>query len=181
MFVLYAIPLGIAVGLLAGGRAGRLAELHLRWPWLAVLGLVAQVGLFVGPLGSSLGGWTPAAYVLSNVAVLAMVLRNLPIAGMPVVAVGAASNLAAILANGGSMPADPGALAIAGIEPGGVTNSVTLVDPALRLLTDIFAIPKNVPLANVYSVGDVLIGVGVATVIALAMRGRPGVPGETPA
>ncbi len=46
-----------------------------------------------------------------------------------------------------------------------------MTDPALRPLTDIFALPTWLPAANVFSVGDVLIGVGVAVVIALGMRG----------
>ena len=58
------------------------------------------------------------------------------------------------------MPADPGALDIAGLPPGDHANSVVLADPALRPLTDIFAIPAWLPMANVFSVGDVLIAVG---------------------
>ena len=45
-----------------------------------------------------------------------------------------------------------------------------LVGVALRPLTDIFALPGWLPGANVFSLGDVLIGVGVAVVIALGMR-----------
>ena len=40
------------------------------------------------------------------------------------------------------MPADPSALArSAGFEATGYTNSIVVADPALRPLTDIFAIP----------------------------------------
>ena len=52
----------------------------------------------------------------------------------------------------------------------GFSNSVVVADPALRPLTDIFALPAWLPFANVFSIGDVLIGVGIAVVIALAMR-----------
>ena len=51
-------------------------------------------------------------------------------------------------------------------------NSVVLADPALRPLSDIFALPAWLPFANIFSIGDVLIGIGVAVVIAVAMR-RP--------
>ena len=53
-------------------------------------------------------------------------------------------------------------------------NSVVLAEPALRPLTDIFALPAWLPMANVFSVGDVLIAVGIAWTIAAAMR-RPAV------
>jgi hypothetical protein len=173
VFIVYAVPVGLLAGLLMGGRIGALAELRIRWAWLAVAGFVVQLAIFAEPLGSLIGAAGPAFYVASNLAVLAAVLRNLGLAGMAVIAAGAACNLAAIVANGGFMPADPAALAEAGIDPSGLTNSIVVADPALRFLTDIFAIPSWFPLANVFSVGDVLIGIGVATTIALAMRAEP--------
>jgi hypothetical protein len=77
------------------------------------------------------------------------------------------------------MPADPHALAAIGGIGQGYTNSIELAAPALGPLTDLFVLPAWLPFANVFSIGDVLIGVGVATAIALAMRGptpaaRPG-------
>jgi hypothetical protein len=101
------------------------------------------------------------------------VLRNIRLTGIPIVALGSISNLAAISANGGAMPADAAALAIAGLDGAGShTNSVVLEHPALQPLTDIFALPAWLPFANVFSVGDVLIGVGLVIVIAAAMRTR---------
>ena len=41
-----------------------------------------------------------------------------------------------------------------------------------RPLTDLFAMPAWMPVANVFSVGDVLIGVGAAIAIVAAMHGR---------
>jgi hypothetical protein len=71
------------------------------------------------------------------------------------------------------MPASSAALAAAGLDgPGSHTNSIVLEHPALEPLTDIFAIPAGWPLANVFSVGDVILGVGIVAVIVLAMR-RP--------
>ena len=100
---------------------------------------------------------------------------------MAVIALGAASNLAAIVANDGYMPADPAALAsVVELSPG-YSNSVVVADPALRPLTDLYALPAAFPFANVFSVGDVLIGIGIALVIVFAMRVRPAVPGDTQA
>ncbi len=96
-----------------------------------------------------------------------------------VIALGAGCNLAAIVANGGWMPADPAAVASVGGLANGYTNSILVPDPALRPLTDLFALPAWLPFANVFSVGDVLIGVGVAATIALAMRAHPTDAGPT--
>jgi hypothetical protein len=171
MFILYAVAGGIIAGYILGGRLERLGRSRIRWAWLAVAGLLVQVVLF-SPIGGRLAGdLGPAVYVGSTLAVLAVVLANLGIPGLTLVAIGSASNLAAILANGGYMPADPDALASLGesVEDG-YSNSAVVADPALRPLTDIFAMPAWLPFANVFSIGDVLIGLGIAIAIATAMR-----------
>ncbi len=171
MTILYAIPAGMLLGLIVGGRLGALTGLRFRWAPLALVGLLVQVVLFT-ELGDGLAGDAgPAVYVGSTLAVFLAVARNLRLVGLPVVALGAISNLAAIVANGGFMPADATALEIAGFSgPGDHTNSVVLEHPALAPLTDIFAVPAGIPFANVFSVGDVLIAVGVIWAIAATMR-----------
>jgi hypothetical protein len=169
VFILYAIPVGILAGYLLGGRLDRLSSIRFRWAPLAILGLAVQVVLFSDPLAGLVGDAGPPIYVASAVAVFVAVVRNLDIAGLPIVAVGAASNLLAIVANGGSMPAHPDAVAvIGGVGPN--SNSTVTTDPALGPLTDIFAIPAWVPFANVFSIGDVLLGIGIAVTIAIGMR-----------
>ena len=172
MFMLWAIPIGILLGLAAGGSLANLSGFRVRWAGLAVAGLLIQLVLFTRFGYSIVGGAGPVIYLVTTLVVFATVVRNIRLPGMPIVALGALSNLAAIAANGGSMPADPAALAIAGLEAEPHTNSVVLASPALQPLTDIFALPAWLPLANVFSVGDVLIGVGLAIVLATAMR-RP--------
>jgi hypothetical protein len=174
MFMLLAIPIGILVGLLLGGRLANLAHLRIRWAWLAVAGLAIQIPLFTEAGDAMAGAAGPAIYVATTAAVFVTVLRNIRLAGMPVVALGSLSNLIAIGANGGAMPADPAALEVAGLGgPGTHTNSVVVADPVLRPLTDIFALPAWLPFANVFSVGDVLIGAGIVIVIVAAMRRPP--------
>ena len=172
--MLWAIPVGLALGLIARGGIDGLLSLGFRWGPLAVGGLLVQLVLFTA-LGDSLAGdFGPTIYILSTVAVFAAVARNWRLTGMPVVAAGALGNLIAITANGGFMPASQEALELAGfVGPGDHTNSVVLANPAFRPLTDIFALPASVPLANVFSVGDVLIGLGIVIVIVAAMRARP--------
>lgn len=184
MFMLWAIPIGIIAGLLVGGRLDNLAAFRFRWGGLAVAGLIVQIVIFT-PAGDQLaGGFGPALYVLSTLAVFVAVLGNIRLPGMPIVALGALSNLAAIAANGGFMPASASALAAAGLDgPGSYTNSVVLESPVLEPLTDIFAIPAWLPMANVFSVGDVLIGVGIVIVVGGAMRrgaGRANVSPKAP-
>ena len=56
------------------------------------------------------------------------------------------------------------------------SNSSLVAHPALPWLTDIFALPTWLPFANIFSVGDVLIALGVAVTIVLAMRTRVATP-----
>jgi hypothetical protein len=177
MFMLWAIPIGIAVGLLVGGRLGYLSSFRFRWGWLAVAGLLVQVVLF-SPSGDALAGdLGPPIYFGSTAAVLVAVLRNLRQPGLVVVALGSLANLAAIGANGGFMPASAEALATAGLPPGDHLNSIVVANPALQPLTDIYAIPAGLPMANVFSVGDVLIALGIIWTIAAVMRRRGLEPG----
>jgi hypothetical protein len=173
VFIAYAIAIGLAIGLILGGGLEALGSLRFRWPWLAVAGLLVQVALFSDPVSAVVGDAGSPIYVGSTVAVLVAVLRNIHLRGLALVAGGAVSNLVAIVANGGVMPADPGALGLAGMDPkSGFSNSLSSADPALRPLTDQFALPAWVPLANVFSVGDVLIALGIVTAIVAAMRDR---------
>ena len=170
MFILYGVLVGLVAGFLLGGRPGGLATVRFRLGWLAIVALAIQVVLFSSVADGLPADVRRAIYVGSTALVGVVVLANLGLSGVPLVALGAALNLAAILANGGSMPADPAALAALGMTADGDTNSVVVGQPALAPLTDLFAMPAWMPLSNVFSIGDVLIGAGVAVAIAAAMR-----------
>ena len=157
-------------GYLLGGRLDRLVGLRLRWVPLILLGLAVQAVIFTDAGGRLVGDAGPALFIASTAAVLVAVLRNIHVPGVAIIAIGAGCNLAAIVANAGYMPADPAAIASIGGLPPGYTNSEVVEHAALLPLTDLFALPSWLPFANVFSVGDVLIGVGVAATIALAMR-----------
>ena len=187
MFLLVAIVIGFAVGLIWGGRPGNLARLHLRWRGLIFLALVIQVAIFTSwsPVPPAL---VPILYILSDLIALVWLGRNIRIAGIPCVTLGSISNLAAILANGGRMPVDGsllsrarGAAAEAAIASGhSATNSVIATGHTrLPWLTDRFLLPPPFPFPTVFSVGDLLIGVGVAWLIAVGMR-RPNRVEATP-
>ncbi len=182
MFILYPVLFALLVGFATGGSAARLGALRLSWAPLIVLGMVVQLLLFSSPVGDALGDAAPIAYVASNVAVLAAVAANLAIPGIPLVLAGGTANLLAIVANGGYMPVSPGTLAAMGRLPSvEYSNSAPRDVVALAPLTDLFALPTWIPLANVFSVGDLLIGVGVAVAVVAAMHGRGPLVAEPPA
>jgi len=180
MFILYAILIGLLAGFATRGRLSGLATIQLRWSWVILCGLLVQVVLFSEPVSARIGGLGPPIYVASTAVVIGAVLANRAVTGMLIVALGAVSNLAAIVANGGYMPADPAAVsALGAAHPTAYSNSAIVADPVLAPLTDIFVLPTWVPFANVFSIGDVLIGLGVVVVIVTAMRAwdRPPIVG----
>jgi hypothetical protein len=176
VFILYAVLVALGIGLLTGGSLARLGDLQFRWAPLIALGMGVQLALFSTPLGDAAGPAAPILYVASNLAVLAAVWRNLAIPGLPLVLLGGISNVVAIVANRGYMPVSPDALAAMGRVPHeGYSNSRLVEGVVLGPLTDLFAMPTWVPMANVFSIGDVLIGVGAAIAVVSAMHGRASV------
>jgi hypothetical protein len=137
-----------------------------------MLGLLAQLVLFLEPVAERVGALGMPIYVGSTATVLLVVIRNARLQGLALVALGAGSNLAAIVANGGYMPASAAALAALGKSiNASYSNSALVPAPALGPLTDVFALPRWLPFANVFSVGDVLICLGVTAAVVALMRG----------
>jgi hypothetical protein len=170
MFILYAIPFGILLGLALGGRVDGIRRLEIRFGGLAVLGYVLQSLLFVPPVHRLAGDAAPLLYVATNALVVGVLAANARTAGMPIACLGAALNLLVIAINGGFMPADPGVYASRGMTIDGLLNTRFIDHPQLAGLSDWIALPAWLPGTNVISVGDVLVGVGVGAVLALAMR-----------
>lgn len=177
MLVLVAsLVVGLALGYALGGRLENLQNARLVLPWLIFAALALQIVAF-SPVGQRLGAGAVVAFHLTSYAVLIVfAVLNLRSAGVAIAASGTLANAVVIAANGGYMPARRAALAAAGVlYAGDAANNSRLIDAGTRLsfLGDLFAIPKGVPLANVFSVGDLLIAAGVALLLATAMRARP--------
>ncbi|MDX6552638.1 MAG: hypothetical protein QOH74_1126 [Gaiellales bacterium] len=175
MFLFPSVFIGLAIGLLLGGRIGRLAEVRLRAPWLFYVAIGMQIVAFPSlVLPWSISEQLATALSIGSYFCLSAVLfLNIRLRGLAIAGLGMLMNLAAILANGGHMPALPEAMRGAGLTFDGVhNNSVASSDPNLGWFVDRFAAPSWLPMGNVYSVGDVLIGVGIALTVAAAMGAR---------
>lgn len=162
MLVLAAAALALVAVPLVHGRWAGLLGVRFRLRALPAVALLAQVLVIeVVPDGSAplLAGVHVATYGLAGV--FLVVNRRVP--GLLVIGAGAALNGVVIALNGGTLPASRPAIAAAGIrhDPAEFTNSGALDRPVLGFLGDVFAWPEPLPLANVFSVGDVLIVAGV--------------------
>ena len=103
-------------------------------------------------------------------------LLNLRVSGVPVVAAGMVSNIAAVVANGGHMPVLPQALRDSGKSYLVHFNSAADATPNLPWLVDRWAVPQWLHVGNVFSVGDVAIAIGVLVLVFAAMGARLPLP-----
>jgi hypothetical protein len=158
MAILLTVPL-------AGGRLSALGDLQLRRPWLALAGLACQV-VIVSLLPQGSANLHEAVHIASYALLGLCAWQNRSIPGVPLVLCGGLLNAIAIVANGGVMPLDP-ALVVTAAERGGegFVNSGVVATPHLLFLGDIIATPRSWPMANVYSVGDCLIVLGVIVLL----------------
>jgi hypothetical protein len=175
VLLLYSIAAGLLLGRLLGGRVRNLEQVHFVWWQLALTGLFVQLVLFADPIQQRVGAEGPVIYVVSTLAVLVALLRNLRQPGLAVIAVGAVLNLIPILANGGYMPSSPDVwreLTGSPTLPVEHYSNVVLIGPstAFPFLGDIFAFPRPLPMATAFSLGDAVIAVGAVIFLVHAMR-----------
>ncbi|MHB1414671.1 MAG: DUF5317 domain-containing protein [Chloroflexota bacterium] len=180
MFLLAFVAIGVAIGCLRGGSLRDLALLRIRHAWLIILGLLLQVVAFTNvlPATPAMQGLAPVLHVSSYGALLSALALNADQRPLRVVMAGALANYVAIVINGGYMPASFQALQMAGMDSvlsrlavnGHLQNSVLIgAHTHLTFLGDIFALPAELPLANIFSIGDIVIGHGVLMLVVQAM------------
>jgi len=171
------ILLSVLVGFLVGGRLRGFERLHLRYWWLAPIGL----GLQALPLPEGRHGTDLLVRMVvlgaSYLLLLLFAGVNIRITGMPLLLVGLALNAVVVIANGG-MPVSRHVLEVSGqtealklltADEGAKHHIMTSAD-RLTPLADVIPIPR--PIGQVASVGDVFVYAGLAWLIVAVMRGR---------
>jgi hypothetical protein len=195
MLRLIIIIVVIAVALLRGGSLRNLGALKLRWLPLVIAGFALQLLIFTPFASSPLVAFaTVPLYIVSMALLTIWVALNWRIPGMALIAVGLLMNFAAIGANGGHMPVSPESARYAGTivnyasEGALVANNSIATDSNVHLwlLTDIIPIPKQIVFANVLSIGDVLLTIGVGmlcyrTICRAPIRAQPATAFADPA
>jgi hypothetical protein len=177
-----AVTAGVVLGYRLEGRLRRLGQLRFRgFAWLAAA-MGVQVGLPLAPLG-----WRGKLTVLSYSLIAGWLLLNTrkrPVTvrcGFAAICAGWALNLLPIALNG-AMPVSVGAVGEAFSDRGaglGIDirkHEFADRDTKLLWLGDVIPVA---PLRSVVSVGDLVMGAGLAITVAAAMagQGRPGADG----
>ena len=185
----------LAAALWAGSFAG-LRRLHIEWWPLALASMGVQLLIYNPPWSQQAWAlaWGARIWVLCLVAMLVVLIRNATRPGVTRVAwasaaLGVGLNLTVVLANGGYMPQSTEArLAARGTPMSAAANvtqlsNVTVLGPDSKLapLSDVIAQPRWLPRANVVSVGDLLLCVGLVGLAVLTIGCRPAQVGGSPA
>ncbi len=169
------IVLATVLALVLGGSLAGWARQHVHW-WPGILAAFAIQLLLFNPLVDEQPWavtWGLSIWVASMLLVAVVLLRNsLPSRRMRpawmMAALGVGLNILVVVANGGSMPrAAEASLAVGTPLETATTSRLHNVVPLrtearLTLLSDIIAQPAWLPMANVVSVGDLLLSSGAA-------------------
>lgn len=184
MILISIIAAGILIGLIRGGRFRGLADLRLRRTWLPVALFTLQAVLVRSSLREL--GWglfvTPLVVTATYVALVGFLVVNRSRPGIKFALAGGLLNLAVITANGGYMPVTVEALERSGHQDriifhedqafvaGSRDVVLELDETRLWPLSEILGIPEGFPFAENFSVGDILIAVGVGILAYDAVR-----------
>ena len=172
MILLVALVLVVASVPLTGKSLVGVRDVRLRAVHYVVAALGLQI-LIINVIPEVLPGVVAAVLHLLSYGLAAwFVVANRHVRGLCLIGIGGLCNLTAIAANGGVMPASPTAAAAAGLPAGdGFVNSAADATARLWFLGDVFAVPRPVPLANVFSIGDLILLAGAAVCLhSLATR-----------
>ena len=176
---------GVLVGFVRGGRLERLAQVPIRLAWLAAVAWLVQVVLFVSPLAPSVERFAAPIHLATVILLAVVIFFNRGLPGFAVLGIGLGLNAIVYAANGGFMPVSESALIAAGnassisaMADGARFQKTILLrgDTPLWFLGDILPLPMA---GKVYSVGDVVAGIGLFALIAGGMLRTP-TAGATP-
>jgi len=187
MILAAAFFLSIAIALLRGGHLRRLAEMPLRWGWVALIAFGLQIYLiyFPEPKAEGLLSFRAAILFLSYALIFAVVWQNRGLPGIKIVGAGLAANFLVMILNGGYMPITAEALDRVGhsrniLGSGAGARVIGTKDIVLPhestiawWLSDIFVLPPPFPIPSVFSFGDVLIAAGTFWFVQRAMLAAP--------
>lgn len=174
MILVFAVALAALSVPACGGSLERLSRLRIKARWAVLAALALQI-VVISVLARQMAGWPGQVLELvSYMLAVIFLFANRRIPWLWLVGLGGLSNLVAIGANDGVMPASPVAVRAAGrvLPKGQFLNSAPLLHPRLAFLGDIFSTPRTWPLANVFSAGDVLLAVGALLLLHSVCESR---------
>ncbi|MHB8107013.1 MAG: DUF5317 family protein [Candidatus Cryosericum sp.] len=180
MLVLGVLGIALVASLITGGRLEYAWNWQLRGLWMALGAFAVQTALFTR-WGTNLVGeaLVPVVYIITLSALVAFLVTNRRVLGVPILLAGLMLNVLVISANAGRMPASSAALAAAGrVEEadllrlhGAAANCVLMSDSTrLNVLGDSIVIRLGGSVGSAYSVGDLVALAGEVVIVFGVVR-----------
>ena len=171
LFIIYAILIGVLIGYIRGGALKWITNRVMKHMWLIFCSISIQLVIFSSlPFIKLLPDYIIAAlHLISYTLIIIFILFNIKIPGIAVVGLGSSLNFLVIFLNGGYMPS----LSLTPIRDFGkiIDKNITQISKHtyLTLLGDIFHLPAWLPLTNNFSIGDIIVALGVCVYFSINM------------
>ncbi len=173
MLLLFLIIAAFLLAILKYRNIKNIENKNIKFYWLILLGFVIQIAIFNEKFAQSeLNYLTPVLYILSLIVLLIFLLTNFKeYNGIKVTTAGFILNIMVILANKGYMPQSLKQLAISGqtekikllMKYGHFYNATVMsAKTRLNLLGDRILLSMFGKFKTVYSIGDIIIMIGIA-------------------
>jgi len=182
MLLLWSLVLGVFVGFIRGGTIAGLDQLEIRHLWLVPLALVIQAQILFYPMlfqGNLFLPWAPEIFHFFSYLVLAVFVGlNWKLWQIPFMGTGMTLNVIVIAANGGYMPSSVASLIRSGdfktayylTHQKTYGNVIMMSDSTvLDFLGDWLYLPNWFPFSTAFSLGDVIIAIGLVFFFGLGM------------
>ncbi len=166
------LVLGIIIGKLRGGKIEYLGKFMFRSSFLLVFALILQIGTSILiSIGNEMAiNNRMLLYIISYIMLFIVLFFNLERKSVWLILIGAVANFAALVLNGGSMPIDVALLEKMGFKNmfqsfkiGAMPNYIDInkASSFTVYLAKRFATPSIYPLKQIFSIGDILISLGI--------------------
>ncbi len=173
--------LGIVLGKLRGGKLNNIGRFMFRTSFLLVFSLILQLGtsILISVGYEKAIDHRLVLYIIAYLMLFVALFFNLGRGSVWFILTGAIFNFAAIVLNGGSMPIDTSILEKRGfvnmlqsIKVGAMQNYIDINEAhsITVYLAKRFVTPEWYPIKQIFSVGDILISIGLLLLIQGIMQ-----------
>ena len=185
MIMLWSVIIGLLIGYLRGGKIENLAQIEFNYSWLIVAAILIQIIILplLPGMGPLIGSGQSIFHIISYILIGIFIVFNWRVFQVLIIGAGAFLNGIVISLNGGYMPASPNMLQRAGKgeiarvlrETGQHSNVVKMgKDTICNFLGDLLYLPHWLPFSSAFSIGDLIISIGIILLISDYMQPSKG-------
>ena len=165
------IILSLIIGLVRGGKISRFKNINFKKMWLFIIAILIQYFLFSinhieeVHLFDNLFKYLKQLIIISYILLFIGIIINLRYKSLWLILAGSILNFIVLLANGWKRPVLEEGLKLVGIDTLLPLYIPILEETKLSILGDIIIVSKPYPFPHVFSIGDIIISLGLFMLI----------------